>query len=56
MQRNIKGIFTCGDMHRGQSLVVHAIASGRKCARNIDIFLEGKSNLPSVQEYIRPMK
>lgn len=56
MQSNIKGIFTCGDMHRGQSLVVHAIASGRKCARNIDIFLEGKSNLPSVQEYIRPMK
>ena len=55
MQSNIDKIFTCGDMHRGQSLVVHAIASGRKCARNIDVFLEGKSSLPSVQEYIRSM-
>ena len=55
MQSNIDKIFTCGDMHRGQSLVVHAIASGRKCARNIDVFLEGKSSLPSVQEYIRPI-
>ncbi len=55
MQSNIDKMFTCGDMHRGQSLVVHAIASGRKCARNIDVFLEGKSSLPSVQEYIRSM-
>ena len=47
-------IFSCGDMQRGQSLVVHAIASGRKCARSIDLFLMGKSDLPSVGKYVRP--
>ena len=46
-------IFACGDMERGQSLVVHAIASGRKCAKNIDVFLEGESLLPEVKGYIR---
>ncbi|MBI62817.1 MAG: glutamate synthase [Chloroflexi bacterium] len=46
-------IFACGDMERGQSLVVHAIASGRKCAKNIDVFLEGQSLLPEVKGYIR---
>ena len=46
-------IFACGDMERGQSLVVNAIASGRKCAKNIDVFLEGQSLLPDVKGYIR---
>ena len=46
-------IFACGDMERGQSLVVHAIASGRKCAKKIDVFLEGQSLLPEVKGYIR---
>ena len=46
-------IFACGDMERGQSLVVNAIASGRKCAKNIDVFLEGQSSLPEVKGYIR---
>ncbi|MCR4734047.1 MAG: glutamate synthase subunit beta [Treponema sp.] len=32
-------VFTAGDMHRGQSLVVWAIAEGRECARQIDSFL-----------------
>ena len=32
-------IFTAGDMHRGQSLVVWAIAEGRECAQEIDSFL-----------------
>ena len=32
-------IFTAGDMHRGQSLVVWAIAEGRECAKQIDDFL-----------------
>ena len=32
-------IFTAGDMHRGQSLVVWAIAEGRECAKQIDTFL-----------------
>lgn len=38
-------IFTAGDMHRGQSLVVWAIAEGRACAREIDKFLMGYTNL-----------
>lgn len=54
MMTSIEKIFSCGDMQRGQSLVVHAIASGRSCARNIDLFLMGKSNLPSVGKYVRP--
>lgn len=38
-------IFTAGDMHRGQSLVVWAIAEGRECARQIDECLMGYSNM-----------
>lgn len=34
-----KKVFTAGDMHRGQSLVVWAIAEGRKCADEVDEFL-----------------
>ena len=45
LMTNIDGVFSCGDMQRGQSLVVHAIASGRRCARSIDLFLMGKSDL-----------
>ena len=41
-----KGIFTAGDMHRGQSLIVWAISEGRKAAHDIDKYLMGKSNLP----------
>ncbi len=41
-----KGIFSAGDMHRGQSLIVWAISEGRKAAHNIDKYLMGKSNLP----------
>ncbi|MQG88987.1 MAG: glutamate synthase subunit beta [SAR202 cluster bacterium] len=54
MQTNIKKVFACGDMQRGQSLVVHAIASGRRTARQIDIFLSGSSQLPTVRGYARP--
>jgi glutamate synthase (NADPH/NADH) small chain len=39
---NIKGVFTAGDARRGQSLVVHAIAEGRKCAEQIDAYLQAK--------------
>ena len=39
-------IFSCGDMRRGQSLVVWAIREGRQCARAVDEFLMGSSNLP----------
>jgi glutamate synthase (NADPH/NADH) small chain len=40
------GIFSAGDMRRGQSLVVWAIAEGRKSAHHIDQFLMGSSSLP----------
>lgn len=39
-------IFSCGDMRRGQSLVVWAIREGRQCARGVDEFLMGSSQLP----------
>jgi glutamate synthase (NADPH/NADH) small chain len=39
-------VFTCGDMRRGQSLVVWAIREGRQCARSVDQFLMGGSELP----------
>ena len=38
-------VFVCGDMHRGQSLVVWAIAEGRKAARAVDKALMGYTNL-----------
>ncbi|PNU01812.1 glutamate synthase subunit beta [Novosphingobium guangzhouense] len=39
-------IWSCGDMRRGQSLVVWAIREGRQCARSVDEALMGASNLP----------
>ena len=42
---NILKIFTCGDMRRGQSLVVWAISEGRECARSVDEFLQASSVL-----------
>ena len=36
---NVPKVFSAGDMHRGQSLVVWAIAEGRECAQEIDGFL-----------------
>jgi glutamate synthase (NADPH/NADH) small chain len=39
-------VFACGDMRRGQSLVVWAIREGRQCARSVDEFLMGSSELP----------
>lgn len=45
---SITGIFAAGDMARGQSLVVWALAEGREAARGIDEYLMGKSNLPKV--------
>ena len=39
-------VFACGDMRRGQSLVVWAIREGRQCARGVDEFLMGSSELP----------
>ncbi len=46
-QTNLDGVFVCGDMGRGQSLIVWAIAEGRSCAASVDQFLMGDSDLPS---------
>jgi glutamate synthase (NADPH/NADH) small chain len=43
---SLAGVFAAGDMRRGQSLVVWAIAEGRKAARGIDAWLMGESRLP----------
>ncbi len=44
------GVFTAGDMQRGQSLIVWAIAEGRSAARAIDHYLMGESQLPAPLE------
>jgi glutamate synthase (NADPH/NADH) small chain len=43
---SVSKVFTAGDMRRGQSLVVWAIREGRQCARAVDEFLMGFSELP----------
>ncbi len=43
---SLNRVFAAGDMRRGQSLVVWAILEGRQCARAIDEFLMGSSELP----------
>ena len=43
---NVKSVFVAGDMRRGQSLVVWAINEGRGCARTVDEYLMGSSDLP----------
>ena len=45
---NVKGVFAAGDMVRGQSLVVWAIAEGRSAAKGVNKFLTGQENLPKV--------
>ncbi|MDH3301341.1 MAG: glutamate synthase subunit beta [Acidimicrobiia bacterium] len=50
------GVFTCGDMGRGQSLIVWAIAEGRACAAAVDAELMGSTLLPSpVRPTDRPL-
>jgi len=44
---SVPGVFTAGDMQRGQSLIVWAIAEGRSCARGVDAYLMGSSELPA---------
>ena len=44
---SVKGVFAAGDMSRGQSLIVWAIAEGRSAARAIDQYLTGESQLPA---------
>ena len=44
---SVEGVFTAGDMQRGQSLIVWAIAEGRSAAKGVDQYLMGASDLPS---------
>jgi glutamate synthase (NADPH) small chain len=44
---SVAGVFTAGDMQRGQSLIVWAIAEGRSAARGVDKYLMGASELPA---------
>jgi glutamate synthase (NADPH/NADH) small chain len=44
---SVPGVFTCGDMQRGQSLIVWAIAEGRSCAAGVDRWLMGRTDLPA---------
>jgi glutamate synthase (NADPH) small chain len=46
-QTSVPQVFTAGDMRRGQSLVVWAIREGRQCARAVDEYLMGQSDLPA---------
>ena len=47
---NVDGVYVCGDMGRGQSLIVWAIAEGRACAAAVDAHLTGCTDLPAVVE------
>ena len=44
---SVPGVFAAGDMQRGQSLIVWAIAEGRSAARGVDAYLMGESTLPT---------
>ena len=44
---SVAGVFTAGDMQRGQSLIVWAMAEGRSAARGVDRYLMGRSDLPA---------
>jgi glutamate synthase (NADPH/NADH) small chain len=44
---SVDGVFACGDMGRGQSLIVWAIAEGRACAASVDRWLTGATDLPA---------
>ena len=53
---NVPGVFACGDMGRGQSLIVWAIAEGRACAAGVDRFLVDDTMLPApIEPTARPL-
>jgi glutamate synthase (NADPH/NADH) small chain len=53
---SVPGVFVAGDMGRGQSLIVWAIAEGRACAAGVDAHLMGHSSLPvPIPPTARPM-
>ena len=54
---NVPGVFACGDMGRGQSLIVWAIAEGRSCAAGVDRWLMGETLLPApIAPTARPLR
>ncbi len=54
---NVPGVFVAGDMGRGQSLIVWAIAEGRSCAAGVDKWLMGETQLPSpIPPTARPLQ
>jgi glutamate synthase (NADPH/NADH) small chain len=53
---NVPGVFVAGDMGRGQSLIVWAIAEGRSCAASVDRWLMGETGLPApIASTARPL-
>ncbi len=53
---SVPGVFACGDMGRGQSLIVWAIAEGRACAAGVDKHLAGETQLPMpIEPTARPL-
>jgi glutamate synthase (NADPH/NADH) small chain len=49
-------VFAAGDMGRGQSLIVWAIAEGRSCAAGVDAWLMGETTLPApISPTTRPL-
>ena len=54
---NVPGVFVAGDMGRGQSLIVWAIAEGRSCAAGVDRWLMGQTQLPApIAPTARPLQ
>ena len=54
---SVPGVFVAGDMGRGQSLIVWAIAEGRSCAAGVDAYLMGETDLPSpIPPTARPLQ
>jgi glutamate synthase (NADPH/NADH) small chain len=52
----VPGVFVAGDMGRGQSLIVWAIAEGRACAAGVDRYLAGETQLPvPIEPTARPL-
>jgi glutamate synthase (NADPH/NADH) small chain len=53
---SVPGVFACGDMGRGQSLIVWAIAEGRACAAGVDRYLAGETQLVApIEPTARPL-
>jgi glutamate synthase (NADPH/NADH) small chain len=52
----VPGVFVAGDVGRGQSLIVWAIAEGRSAAASVDAYLTGSTTLPApIKPHERPL-